>query len=71
MNAIEFTDVTKMYGNRTILNHINFEIKEGVLTGIIGRNGVGKTTLMKITAGHITETSGSVDVFSETTFNSL
>ena len=71
MNAIEVTDVTKTYGNRTILNHVNFEIKEDVLTGIIGRNGVGKTTLMKITAGHIKETSGSVDVFSEKPFNSL
>ena len=71
MNVIEFTNVTKSYRNRSVLKHMNFTIKEGVLTGIIGRNGVGKTTLMKITAGHIKETSGNVSVFSEKPFNSL
>lgn len=71
MKAIEFTNVTKSYGHRSILNHMNFSIKQGVLTGIIGRNGVGKTTLMKIIAGHIKETSGDVHVFSERPFNNL
>ena len=71
MTVIEFTNVTKSYRNRKVLNHMSFTIKEGVLTGVIGRNGVGKTTLMKIIAGHIKETSGDVTVFSEKPFNSL
>ena len=71
MNAIEFKNLTKTYRNQTVLNQIKFSIKENVLTGVIGRNGVGKTTLMKIAAGHIKETSGSVTVFSEIPFNSL
>lgn len=71
MNCIEFKNVTKTYGLHTVLNHMNFTIEEGVLTGVIGRNGVGKSTLMKIIAGHIQPTSGDVHVFSENPFNSL
>jgi len=71
MNVIEFSNVTKSYRSRSVLNHMNFTITEGVLTGIIGRNGVGKTTLMKIISGHIKETSGVVSVFSENPFNSI
>jgi ABC-2 type transport system ATP-binding protein len=71
LNVIEFTHVGKSYGNRAVLNNMNFTIKEGVLTGVIGRNGVGKSTLMKIIAGHIARTSGDVTVFSEDPYNSL
>ncbi len=71
MTVIEFNDVTKTYGRRTVLNEMNFSIRQGVLTGIIGRNGVGKSTLMKIAAGHIQATSGDVHVFSDNPFNSL
>lgn len=71
MTVIEFNNVTKTYGRRTVLNHMNFHIRQNVLTGIIGRNGVGKSTLMKIVAGHIQATSGTIRVFSDNPFNSL
>ncbi|MHA6258893.1 ATP-binding cassette domain-containing protein [Sporosarcina sp. CAU 1771] len=71
MKVVEFNNVTKSYGRRSVLNDMNFSIEEGIITGMIGRNGVGKTTLMKIIAGHIKETSGIVNVFSEQPFNSL
>lgn len=71
MTVIEFTNVTKSYRFNHVLNAMNFNIKQGVLTGVIGRNGVGKTTLMKIIAGFIEETSGTVRVFSEKPFNNL
>jgi len=71
MNVIEFNDVTKKFGSRTVLNQIDFSIQENVLTGIIGRNGVGKSTLMKIAVGYIQATSGDVQVFSDNPFNSL
>lgn len=71
MTMIEFKNVTKSYGSHTVLNHMNFTIKKGTLTGVIGRNGVGKTTLMKIIAGYIQNTLGDVHVFSEKPFNSL
>lgn len=71
MTVIEFKNVTKSYGSHKVLNHVNFTIEKGSLTGIIGRNGVGKTTLMKIVAGYIQKTAGDVYVFSKNPFNSL
>ncbi|MBO0586815.1 ABC transporter ATP-binding protein [Sporosarcina sp. E16_8] len=71
MTVIEFNDVTKTYGKRIVLNKMTFSIRHGVLTGIIGRNGVGKSTVMKIIAGHIQATSGDIRVFSDKPFNSL
>ena len=71
MTVIEFTNVTKSYRTHDVLQSMSFKIQQGVLTGIIGRNGVGKTTLMKIIAGFIEETSGTVKVFSEKPFNNL
>lgn len=71
MTVIEFKNVIKTYRTHDVLQGMNFDIKKNVLTGIIGRNGVGKTTLMKIIVGFIEETSGTVEVFSEKPFNSL
>ncbi|BAQ09811.1 ABC superfamily ATP binding cassette transporter [Bacillus sp. OxB-1] len=71
MNVIEFHDVSKTFGTHSVLNRLNFAIEEGILTGVIGRNGVGKSTLMKIATGHIETTSGEVRIFSEDPFNNL
>lgn len=71
MTVIEFYNVTKSYRSRTVLEDIQFSIKENTLTGIIGRNGVGKTTLMKMIAGFSTVNNGEIEVFSETPFNNL
>ncbi|MBE1555772.1 ATP-binding cassette domain-containing protein [Sporosarcina limicola] len=71
MTVIKFNNVTKSYRTHSVLDHMDFTIEEGVLTGVIGRNGVGKSTLMKISAGYIQATSGEVQVFSENPFNSL
>lgn len=71
MKVIECTDLTKTYMRKTVLNKLSFSIEENKITGLIGRNGVGKTTLLKIIAGFIKETSGDIKVFSERPFNSL
>ena len=71
MTVVEFNKVVKSFRTHDVLREMSFEIKQDVLTGIIGRNGVGKTTLMKIIAGFTEETSGEVQVFSEKPFNSL
>lgn len=71
MKVIECTDLTKTYMRKTVLNKLSFSIDENKITGLIGRNGVGKTTLLKIIAGFTRETSGDIKVFSERPFNSL
>ena len=71
MTVIDFKNVSKSYRAQQVLNGMDFNMQQGVLTGIIGRNGVGKTTLMKMIAGFTEETSGTVHVFGEKPFNSL
>ena len=72
MSVIECQDLTKTYfGGKTALNGLTVSIEENKITGLIGRNGAGKTTFLKIIAGFLRETSGEVTVFSERPFNSL
>ncbi|MGG0717881.1 ABC transporter ATP-binding protein [Robertmurraya massiliosenegalensis] len=71
MNVIECTGVTKAFFRKNVLDGLSFSIEENKITGLIGRNGVGKTTLLKILAGFIKETSGNVRVFEQHPFNNL
>jgi urea ABC transporter ATP-binding protein UrtE len=43
-----------------VLNGLSLEIRRGEIVGLMGRNGMGKTTLVKAIAGHLTEISGSI-----------
>lgn len=71
MNVIECENLVKSYGRRRVLKDLSFTITGEKITGLIGRNGVGKTTLLKIIAGFIQETGGEIKVFSRKPFNSL
>jgi ABC-2 type transport system ATP-binding protein len=71
MKVIECNNLTKRYTGKNVLNEMSFSIEENTITGLIGRNGVGKTTLLKIIAGFIKETSGEIRIFGEKPFNSL
>ena len=48
--------------NRKVLDNINFEIKKGESIGIIGKNGAGKSTILKTITGVLTPTSGEVQI---------
>jgi ABC-2 type transport system ATP-binding protein len=63
--------VTKAYGKKKALDDLTFSLGENKITGLIGRNGAGKTTMLKIAAGFVKETSGDVRVFGEHPFNNL
>lgn len=71
MNVIEFDKVSKIYGSKKALNELSFSLAENKITGLIGRNGAGKTTMLKIAAGFIHESSGKALVFNEHPFNNL
>ena len=64
--VVKFNSYTKKYGENIVLNDINFTLKEGVSCGIIGRNGSGKTLLLKAICGLITPSEGEVEVFGKT-----
>lgn len=61
--VIETKELTKVYGDQTAVNAVNLHVKKGKIYGLLGRNGAGKTTIMKMILGLTAITSGEVDVF--------
>ena len=59
---IEFKNVTKKYGSTTAIDRISLNIPESGIYCLLGRNGAGKTTFMKLAAGYIEATEGVVTV---------
>lgn len=60
--VIETKQLTKIYGEQTAVNSVNLHVKKGRIYGLLGRNGAGKTTIMKMILGLTPITSGEVDV---------
>ena len=54
------TDISIKYGERVLLDHLNFVIKDKDRVGLVGRNGAGKSTLLKVIAGNISPDTGKV-----------
>ncbi|MDR1192674.1 MAG: ATP-binding cassette domain-containing protein [Peptococcaceae bacterium] len=59
---IEFDNVTKRYGKTTAIDRISLSVPDSGIYCLLGRNGAGKTTFMKLLAGHIAATGGSIAV---------
>lgn len=59
---IKFNHVSFNYGDKEVLKDIDVTIKEGKITGIVGRSGSGKTTMIQLINGLLLPTSGSVKV---------
>jgi sulfate-transporting ATPase len=60
--VIEFTGVTKSFGDKLLLDNVSFTIPAGAIVGIIGPNGAGKSTLFKMITGQQQPDSGTVDI---------
>jgi ABC-2 type transport system ATP-binding protein len=59
---IQLSDVSKSYGQFPAVRNLNLEVREGEIMGLIGHNGAGKSTTLKMIAGLIRPTSGRVEV---------
>jgi ABC-2 type transport system ATP-binding protein len=59
---IEVRELTKRYGEKTAVNNVSFEVRSSEIFGFLGPNGAGKTTTIKIIAGLLHPTSGTVTV---------
>ena len=59
---ISINSLTVAYGGFTLLNDINFHISESDKIGLVGKNGAGKSTILKLICGYQTPTSGRVAV---------
>lgn len=59
---IKIKDLTKKYGQKLVLDNINITMESGKIIGLLGPNGSGKTSLIKILAGIINDYDGSVTI---------
>jgi bacitracin transport system ATP-binding protein len=61
--VIETKQITKVYGEQTAVNRVDLHVRKGRIYGLLGRNGAGKTTIMKMILSLTSITSGEADVF--------
>lgn len=57
---IEVKNLTKKYGDHTVVDHLSFQVEEGQIYGFLGPNGAGKSTTMNMITGYIASTEGTV-----------
>ena len=60
--VLEMKDITKHYGENTVLNGVSLSVKKGEIHALLGENGAGKSTLMNMLAGLLEPTSGEIVV---------
>ncbi|MEC1524239.1 ATP-binding cassette domain-containing protein [Neobacillus niacini] len=57
---LEVINLTKKYGDKTVVDHLTFSVSSGEVFGLLGRNGAGKTTTIKMMLGLVTQDVGTV-----------
>ncbi len=68
-SIIEFDNISLSYGNRLILDNISFKINEGQIFGMLGPNGVGKSTIFNLITGLISPDRGKIKIANENVTN--
>ncbi len=71
MNAIHCEGLVKRFGSKAALDGITLDIEENSIVGLIGRNGAGKTTFLKVLAGYLRPSGGQAAVFGEKPFDNI
>lgn len=61
-NAIDIRGITKKYGSLTALDNVTFSVPEGMMLGLIGPDGAGKTTLYRILTTLLSPDAGTATV---------
>ena len=64
---LEARDVHAWYGSSHVLHGVDLEVRRGETLGLLGRNGMGKTTLIRTLLGHVPQRSGTVRMFGRDT----
>lgn len=71
MIEIELNNIKKNYGLKNVLDGVNFEVKTGERVSLIGENGSGKSTILKIINGDEKQNSGSINIRKNSTIGFL
>ncbi|MCF7740209.1 MAG: ABC transporter ATP-binding protein [Candidatus Marinimicrobia bacterium] len=66
---IECNNLTHKYGDYLVYEDLNFTVERGRIFGLLGKNGMGKTTTINIMMGFLRPTSGSINIFGEESHN--
>ncbi|MCL2104639.1 MAG: ABC transporter ATP-binding protein [Kiritimatiellaeota bacterium] len=69
MTSLEIRDLVKCYGARRALDGLTLTVPRHTVTGIVGSNGAGKTTMMMTVAGFLRPTSGSINLLGQGPFD--
>ena len=64
--VVDVQQISKSFGHDQVLKNVSLQLEKGKIHGVIGRNGSGKTVLMKCICGFLWPTSGTVKVFGKT-----
>lgn len=64
-------NVRKSFGEKNVLNDLNFQFEKGKIYGLLGRNGAGKTTLFNCLGGEIQADGGAMELVNDATSRHL
>ncbi len=67
--VVELKNIGMELGGKQLIEHLSFAFEPGRRLGIVGKNGVGKTTLLKLILGELNADTGSIDIGEKTEFN--
>ena len=59
---IEVNNLSRYYDNLLAVDSVDFKIEKGEVVGLLGHNGAGKTTIMKMLTGYLEPSSGSITI---------
>lgn len=60
---VSVRSLTRLFGDRTAVDDVSFDVRQGRVTGLLGRNGAGKTTTLRMMLGLTRPTAGSAELF--------
>lgn len=69
--TVKLHQMTKIYGKEKVVDKVSINVRSGDIYGIVGKNGAGKTTILKLISGLINKTSGSMEILGEVTEHSF
>ena len=59
-DMIQVSNLSKTFGSQILFENVSFSLKQKEKVGLVGRNGTGKSTLLKIIEGHLSSDSGGI-----------